>query len=139
VTGTVTETATASFTDTPTMTHTGTFTSTQTHTPSATITPSLTVVPTGTPVTPLYVYGDIIKGHGSIKIKIKLSLSQTVNIYIYNIAGELLYSSYVQMAAGWNEWAWYGVTGSGKKAAGGIYILRVNAEGRNTLIKISVK
>jgi flagellar hook assembly protein FlgD len=50
----------------------------------------------------------------------------TVDIGVYNVAGEPVYSEKTPKLAGVNIWDWNGVNNSGARLASGVYVIRAS-------------
>ena len=61
-----------------------------------------------------------------------LRVDAGVDLHIYDVAGEPLWSVHMAGTAGNNKILWQGVNGSGARCASGVYILRLEGHGNDS-------
>ena len=134
-TPTMTLTVTLTPTITPTRTPTKTPTTTPTPTPTLTLTVTLTPTPTFTPSsTPTSLPAPFVsvrpnwsKGGAPIDWVVQLTAASSIQLKIYDIAGELVYAAGVQGTAGANTMVWNLKNQSGRPVADGLYVYWLEA------------
>jgi flagellar hook assembly protein FlgD len=131
---TVTPTYTASATPTSTKTITATFSISPTYSPSPTITPTFSISPTfSITKTPVDQSGEVqIRGvypnpfSEQVHAILVLKDDATVDIGVYNVAGEPVYNEKIPKLAGVNIWDWNGINNAGARLASGVYVIRAS-------------
>jgi len=135
---TATRTATPSVTVTQSYTATPTVTLTPTVTASFTITATFSVSPTITPTSDkFYQQARLIAVRGiypnpfkdTMKLYYTLRVAASMDLHIYNVAGEPIWSLHGSGTAGNDQMLWEGVNASGGRCASGTYLLHLEGHG----------
>ena len=123
----MTATPTASLTSTPTPTDSAT--PTMTNTVTMTLSPTLTLTPTCTSVPGVSVVAapSLSQDGMPIQFRVVLKDSSAINLSLYSIIGELVYSAETAGSPGLNQLEWGLRNNSGSPVATGLYIYKVQA------------
>lgn len=142
-TPTVTDSFTPSFTPTSTYTFTPSFTPTLTPTPTPSFTPTPTFTPTASPTPGSSFYTqawpNVTDGKAPILFMVNLTSPDQINLSIYDLAGERVYSASAQGNLGWSVLPWSVQNQSGNPLASGLYLYYIRAGGNHKLGKIYVR
>ncbi len=135
-TNTPTLTPTNTNTFTPTLTRTYTFTPTLTYTPTPTLTPTHT--PTPGPSFFAQAWPNVSTGGTPVRFTLNLTGPAQVQLSIYDLAGEIVYSASYPEPAGWTVLSWHLLNRSGGGVASGLYFYYLQAGGNHKLGKLCV-
>jgi len=135
-TATATKTPTATITNTPTATGTPTPTGTPTLTPTVTSTPTITLTPTPVKGFSAAAEPNVTDGQAPIQFVVDLPSPDELTLTVYDVAGEKIYGSTLQGAAGANSFNWPPKNQNGNPLASGIYIYVIQANSGQKIGKI---
>ncbi len=140
-TDTPSATPTPTCTDTPTVTMTPTITATFSASPSFTASPSITPTFSISPTfsrtcTPVVQAGPVEISspypdpfRDTLHVVVVLKTPATIDIRVYNVAGEPVYDETLPRPAGVSVWNWNGSNLAGRRLASGVYIIRAEVPG----------